>query len=809
MKTQLMIRFFRTARPFTVLSGLALTLLPWMAATPAAAQTIVVSNLWSISTTNGRPYLTNASASSYTERGVAYNRLTSHAYIVSRQGGVKVAILDGDTGDELGYLNVTGVSGGTFALSTIGVADDGSIYAANLTTGSATSPYRIYRWSDESAAPIMVYASNPSVGANNNRYGESFDIRGGGVDTEIIASANGAPIVAIFKPTDESLTAFNSYRIDVTGIGNADLTKGIGFGSGASFYGKNNGVSAARYCSYDITLGTAALVSSYTLVSGIAPIDYDPVNNVLACVETANAAAPHNLRVYDLAGGTPALIHTSAFPPPGTNNGNLVGQVQIAGDRIFAIDTQNGVMMSKISVDTSVTPPAIISAPTSQTVVQGGYVTLSAAATGTRPLSYQWAFNGTPIDGATTNTLSLTNVTPATGGDYTITVSNSAGSTSSPPAAITITPTALTDAMRVLWKLAPGARAYLTADNTQRGLAWNPVSGHVLLVSRAPTNGIHVLESETGAHLYSLDVGGGLIAGGSAGITLSMIACTESGEVFAANLTTDGTSTTKLRIYGWLDDGELAAPYLAWEGDPGNGVANRWGDSFDARGFGAGLEILLGSRNDKVVSIIRPGLGMNSTPDVIQVADAEPGNFGLSIKWGEGSTFYGKSGGSSLRHVAYDIATLSGTTIAVNSQYPSVDVIGFDPVSGLLAGLSREVPDTLRLLNGHSLVAPDLTLDTEFFLTDNDNPNGTGQIAMGNRRVFALQSNNGIIGAAVAPALRLTRSGSSLVLTWTGSAILQSTPSLDQPFVDLPGTVSGHSVDLTTTTGHRFFRLKE
>ena len=90
----------------------------------ADAQTVTISNLFRISTADGRPYLTNANATSYTERGAAYNPVNNHAYIVSRSAtpaaGVKVAILDGDTGAELGFLNVSGITGGTFALSAAG-----------------------------------------------------------------------------------------------------------------------------------------------------------------------------------------------------------------------------------------------------------------------------------------------------------------------------------------------------------------------------------------------------------------------------------------------------------------------------------------------------------------------------------------------------------------------------------------------------------------------------------------------------------------------------------------------------------------
>ena len=144
----------------------------------AGAQTVTISNLWSISTTNGRPYLTNASATSYTERGATYSAFRNHAYIVSRATTPPtVAILDGDTGAQVGALNVTGVipqgtPNGTFALSTIGVSDDGDIYAANLTVSVANGPFRIYRWTNEVDPPVLVYSGNPSA----NRYGEAIDV---------------------------------------------------------------------------------------------------------------------------------------------------------------------------------------------------------------------------------------------------------------------------------------------------------------------------------------------------------------------------------------------------------------------------------------------------------------------------------------------------------------------------------------------------------------------------------------------------------------------------------------------------------
>src|SRR5438309_1171195 len=62
------------------------------------------------------------------------------------------------------------------------------------------------------------------------------------------------------------------------------------------------------------------------------------------------------------------------------------------------------------------------------------------------------------------------------------------------------------DDFQPLWKLGPGDRPYLTTDNTQRGVAYNPVTGHVLLVNRSGGTSVPILDAQTGADLGTLDV---------------------------------------------------------------------------------------------------------------------------------------------------------------------------------------------------------------------------------------------------------------------------------------------------------------
>jgi uncharacterized repeat protein (TIGR01451 family) len=83
-------------------------------------------------------------------------------------------------------------------------------------------------------------------------------------------------------------------------------------------------------------------------------------------------------------------------------------------------------------------PPAIVTQPSSQTATMGTNLSLQVTTTGTAPLTYQWAFDGTNLAGATADTLLLTNIQPAQAGTYAVVITNMAGSTTSTVASLTV-----------------------------------------------------------------------------------------------------------------------------------------------------------------------------------------------------------------------------------------------------------------------------------------------------------------------------------------------------------------------------------
>ena len=79
-------------------------------------------------------------------------------------------------------------------------------------------------------------------------------------------------------------------------------------------------------------------------------------------------------------------------------------------------------------------PPIIVTQPNGGTITQGGSITLSVVAM--NALTYQWRKNGVAISGATSATLVLTDLQAPD--SYTVVVTNTAGSTTSNPAPLTM-----------------------------------------------------------------------------------------------------------------------------------------------------------------------------------------------------------------------------------------------------------------------------------------------------------------------------------------------------------------------------------
>lgn len=695
---------------------------------------------------------------SNTERGIAYNPVTKHVLVVRRASGdapLAVHILDAETGAEImtgdpssptaKLLDLTDVAGGSggFPLNMIGVADDGVIYAADLTTGSTGAPYKVYRWSNEDAVPTVAYEGNPGVDANM-RFGDTFDVRGAANDTQLMAGARNTAHIAIFTTTDGTNFVSNL----IPGAGVATGNTGVAFGAGNTAYSKL-GSNPLRHYSFDLAAKTSTLLESITVSPNtIGPIGADSVGKYVGLL--AASAAPALARVVDVSAGGAILVGEKSFSAANAN-ANGVGGVDIGDHKAFFINPNNGIVA--LSIISEVTPVAINTHPANTTVIETGRVTLSVVASGTPPLAYQWTHAGTNLPGATASTLLLTNVTAAAAGEYQVTVTNGGGPVTSNPATITVAPIVRGPQLTLKWKILAGERDWFGDDSNTRGIAINKVTGNVLVVRHVLTTitEVHVLDGNTGFEKHLLNVDPSVVTGGT--FFLNMIGVADDGAVYAANLTTDAAATP-FTVYRWPSDAPDAVPEIVYTGDPSNGVGTtRFGDSFDVRGSGDTTQILVGARDGGTAAIIFP----NTDPSLfaattIDAPEIPSTTETLNVAFGEGNSYYRTRNGVALRLVTYDDPTVGGVipgTVAraySGAEVPlGVAAVGYDVGSKALAGVTMETPDTVRLykIPADVTAAPTL-VDQELFDIDNFNGNSTSSLDFALGKLAAIDTQNWI-----------------------------------------------------------------
>ena len=119
---------------------------------------------------------------------------------------------------------------------------------------------------------------------------------------------------------------------------------------------------------------------------------------------------------------------------PGATNATLtVNNVQVANLGSYTLVATNAVgpTTSNVAVLSFVPSPEFTTHPAGQNVAPGASVTFTASATSSIPITYQWQKDGVPISGATTTTLTVSNVQVANLGNYTLVAINSVGPTTS------------------------------------------------------------------------------------------------------------------------------------------------------------------------------------------------------------------------------------------------------------------------------------------------------------------------------------------------------------------------------------------
>lgn len=334
--------------------------------------------------------------------------------------------------------------------------------------------------------------------------------------------------------------------------------------------------------------------------------------------------------------------------------------------------------------------------------------------------------------------------------------------------------------------IAPGASPYVTTGNTERGLAYNPLTGNLVLVARQNvagiSNNVRVLDGATGADLVGFDNTG--MTGGT--FVANMVAIADDGAIYVSNLST--TATTNFKVYKWDAEvlGPVVPPTVVY--DALTGLA-RTGDTFAVEGglvtpaqFAAAGSNAVSASNFIVGSLdgLNTGTAFLSVPGTTTATN----DYRLGLTFVDSTTLIGTQGATA-RLTPFDTVTatafVSATMPLGGASRRAMDyaVIGGRPVLAVIDTVSSIVTvlDVTDPSNPVAIVSGTTTSGT---LTANGN--GTGGVAWGaitgnTAKLYAMSSNQGIQAFTVdlSPLGSVTTYGAGcdgLGLAVTGAPVL-------------------------------------
>jgi hypothetical protein len=182
-----------------------------------------------------------------------------------------------------------------------------------------------------------------------------------------------------------------------------------------------------------VTSGASPLASSGSYRLSISPTGSAyTVHGIVGVADSAGTCS------YTKNSATTGLL---AFTDSGVGQGSSVQMSfdsPTSGTIVILLSSGTGYQTAIFTITASVLPPAVTLQPQSQTLSVGGTAVFTTSASGTLPLAYQWRKDNVDIPGATGATDTLNNVQAGDAGNYSVRISNAAGSTTSAPAALVI-----------------------------------------------------------------------------------------------------------------------------------------------------------------------------------------------------------------------------------------------------------------------------------------------------------------------------------------------------------------------------------
>lgn|GEM_PF-2165501 len=425
-------------------------------ATPTAGQTVILSvtasgtNPLSYQWRKGGSPIGGATAATLSFNSIAVSDTGSYDVVISNSVG-----------------SVTS-SAATLTVSAATVAPSFTTHPANVTATVGTpvtltaaangSPAPTYQWKKNAVNISGATSASLSFGSVAVSDAGSYTVvatnSAGSATSNAATLTVNVPAVApsiTAQPNASSVTAGNAASFSVTATGTAPLTyqwskdgSVIGGATSSTFsLGAAQMSDAGNYTVLVTNTAGSVMSNAASLSVTAAPV----APSISAHPQSTTVTTGNSIQFTVVATGTAPLAYqwkkNGVSLPGATSTLYSIGSAALsdAADYTVVVSNTAGNATSNVAtltVTAAATPPVISTQPQGATVTAGNTVTFTVVSTGSAPLSYQWSKNGSPISGATNPSLILAGVQTSSAADYTVVVSNSAGSATSNAATLVV-----------------------------------------------------------------------------------------------------------------------------------------------------------------------------------------------------------------------------------------------------------------------------------------------------------------------------------------------------------------------------------
>jgi len=306
--------------------------------------------------------------------------------------------------------------------------------------------------------PLAYYALNPGADgttnapdlSGNGNNGEPANISPATGPTEFITNAayfNGGAAIDLSQGTNEALLDFtgpitleawaqpssSSEYADILAKGYDATTSqedalGVNGPYGANYWGEDSGTGGS-----EVSGGPQTTNWSYMVFSS------DGTNASLYQNGVLVAQAPDVSGSVALDGDDWVIGNGSSGGGSRFFSGNI-SEAAIYNYGLTAAQVLNHYFVGTVNSPATNSPPLLTSQPQSVSALLGGTATFTVTALSAYPITNQWYLNAAALTGQTNTTLTVTNISSANTGTYTVVVGNTIGTTNASAVLSLVTP---------------------------------------------------------------------------------------------------------------------------------------------------------------------------------------------------------------------------------------------------------------------------------------------------------------------------------------------------------------------------------